>query len=596
MDLRQLPEEPTPAERAAVDAVIGDTGVPRAFREARGHRHLLLPVLHGIAERIGWISRGALGYACSRLHVPPAEAYGVASFYALFSLSERPRTQLHVCTDLACHLNGAQTIVDELTTRLGPPSTAQADAMWLASPCLGLCERAPAALLTSAGEAPKATARGPVDATSCMEAIAERAFAPMGDADLPQRRLAGTWPERLLARVGRVRPESLEAYLDHGGYQALPRALAMGSAAVIQTITEAGLVGRGGAAFPTGKKWSAVAAAHGTKYVVCNADESEPGTFKDRVLLEGDPFAILEAMTIAGVTVGAAQGFIYLRGEYPLARRRVEAALAAARAAGWLGPNIGGSGRAFDIELRLGAGAYICGEETALFASLEGFRGEPRTKPPFPVEVGLFGRPTVVNNVETLANVPPIVMNGALAYRSLGTNDSPGTRLFCVSGNVAKPGVYELAHGTPLRELLQAAGAPSPRTVLLGGAAGTFIGAEQFDLPLSFEATRATGTTLGSGVVLVIDDAADIGALLARIAHFFRDESCGQCVPCRVGTQQQDALVALLRREPSAWPKHAALYGELSQAMRDASICGLGQTATSAIESALRLGLHSGDA
>jgi NADH-quinone oxidoreductase subunit F len=245
--------------------------------------------------------------------------------------------------------------------------------------------------------------------------------------------------------------------------------------------------------------------ASGPAYVVCNADESEPGTFKDRVLLEEDPFAVIEAMTIAGVTVGAERGFLYLRGEYPLARARVEGAIAAARARGLLGDDVLGKGVRFDLEVRLGAGAYICGEETALFASLEGFRGEPRTKPPFPVEVGLFGRPTVVNNVETLANVPGILTGGAAAYRAVGTAGSPGTRLFCVSGRVARPGLYELPFGVPLTELLALAGADDVAAVLLGGAAGTFVAGDHLDLPLSFEATRAAGATLGSGVVLVLD-------------------------------------------------------------------------------------------
>ena len=325
------------------------------------------------------------------------------------------------------------------------------------------------------------------------------------------------------------------------------------------------------------------------KYLVCNADESEPGTFKDRVLMEEDPFALIEAMTIAGTTVGAEQGFLYLRGEYPLARTRLTAALAAARERGLLGDDVMGRGVRFDLELRVGAGAYICGEETALFASLEGFRGEPRTKPPFPVEAGLFGRPTVVNNVETLVNVLGIVKDGAAAYRALGTAGSPGTRLFCVSGKVARPGLYELPFGVTLRALLALAGADDPAAVLLGGAAGTFVGRDDLDLPLTFEDTRAAGATLGSGVVLVLDRTVALGPVLARIAQFFRDESCGQCVPCRVGTVRQEELITRLTRgKPhGSVATERALLAELGQCMRDASICGLGQTASSAIESAV---------
>jgi NADH-quinone oxidoreductase subunit F len=353
-------------------------------------------------------------------------------------------------------------------------------------------------------------------------------------------------------------------------------------------------MGRGGAAFPTGRKWSAVAAQPARPHhVVCNADESEPGTFKDRVLLEGDPFAVVEAMTIAGFATGGSTGYLYLRGEYPEAEARVRNAIAAARAAGLLGSDILGSGFSFDIELRRGAGAYICGEETALFESIEGKRGEPRNKPPFPVEVGLFGKPTVINNVETLANVPLIVRDGGAAYATIGTEGSTGPKLFCLSGNVARPGVYEVEFGATLRELVDlAGGVPGGRpikAILLGGAAGVFVGPETMDTPLTFEGTRAIGATLGSGVVMVFDDTADLVGTLRRIAQFFRDESCGQCVPCRVGSVRQEELLARLAAGSRVRPRdeELTLLREIGQAMRDASICGLGQTASSAIESAL---------
>jgi NADH-quinone oxidoreductase subunit F len=398
------------------------------------------------------------------------------------------------------------------------------------------------------------------------------------------------FPLRLLARIGRADPTSLDDYRAHGGYAALRLALERGPAWVLREVTDSGLVGRGGAAFPTGRKWQAVAQQPARpRYLVCNADESEPGTFKDRVLMEADPFAVVEAMTIAGITVGAERGFLYVRGEYPLAEARIAGALAAARARGYLGDDVLGKGARFEIEVRRGAGAYICGEETALFASIEGFRGEPRTKPPFPVECGLFGRPTVVNNVETLVNVLPILVEGAARYRALGTPGSPGTRLFCVAGHVAHPGLYELPFGVKLSELLALAGAGEVQTVLLGGAAGTFLAPGELELPLTFEDAKKAGATLGSGVVLVLDRSVALAPLLARIARFFRDESCGQCVPCRVGTVRQEELVARLQRG-RCLGSHAdelGLLKELGQVMRDASICGLGQTASSAIESAV---------
>jgi NADH-quinone oxidoreductase subunit F len=400
---------------------------------------------------------------------------------------------------------------------------------------------------------------------------------------------------RLLRRVGRVDPTSLDAYRASGGYTALEKALRIGDAAVIAEVTASRLMGRGGAAFPTGRKWAAVAAQPAQPHwLVCNADESEPGTFKDRVLMEGDPFTLVEALTIAGLATGCARGIIYLRAEYPLAAARVQGAIDKAKAAGLLGGNVAGSGRAFDLELRRGAGAYICGEETALFASIEGFRGEPRSKPPFPVEVGLFGKPTLINNVETMANVPDIVLQGGAAFAEVGTPQSTGTRLFCLSGHVERPGIYEVPFGTTLRALLDlaggVAGGRAARAVLLGGAAGTFLTPEEIDVPLTFEDTRRIGATLGSGVVVVFDDTTALLPVLQRIAGFFRDESCGQCVPCRVGTVRQEELLARVanRRPHGGIAAERETYRELSQCMRDASICGLGQTASSAVESALQ--------
>ena len=528
-DLRLLEAEPTEAEREAIDAVVGaaahDDG--RVARSDRTRRHLLLPTLRAAQRRVGWVSEGALGYACRRLEVPPAEAYGVATFYALIALEEQPAEVLHVCTDLSCRLAGFEL-----------PEGAHA------SPCRGLCERAPAALRTIAGEEPR-----------------EEQLPPFGPA-LPQYGEPGL---RLLRRIGAgVDPDSLDAYRAAGGYSSLRRALELGVEGVLREVAESRLLGRGGAAFPTGTKWEAVAHQPARPhYLVCNADESEPGTFKDRVLMEQDPFALVEAMTIAAYATGCEHGYLYVRAEYPLAHERLENAFAQARTHGLLGDDVMGAGFAFDIELRIGAGAYVCGEETALFQSIEGYRGEPRNKPPFPVEVGLFGKPTVVNNVETLVNVPHILLG-----------DTRPTRLFCLSGNVARPGLYERELGTPLRELLDDAGAEPAQAVLLGGAAGTFLGPHELDIALDFN------VTLGSGVVMVFGESADLRAAIHSIAEFFREESCGQCVPCRIGTVRQ---VEALERDDRP------VLAELAQVMRDASICGLGQTAASAVQSGLAL-------
>jgi NADH-quinone oxidoreductase subunit F len=398
---------------------------------------------------------------------------------------------------------------------------------------------------------------------------------------------------RLLRRVGVVDPASLDDYRAHGGYEALRRAVELGAEGTVREVTDAKLLGRGGAAFPTGVKWRAVAEqpVH-PHFFVCNADESEPGTFKDRVVMERDPFAVIEALTIAGFATGSEQGYVYVRGEYPLATERLRHAIAECRRHGFLGEDVMGEGVRFDVELRRGAGAYICGEETALFNSIEGKRGEPRNKPPFPVTHGLFGKPTGINNVETLINVLEILRIGGSAYAAIGTEGSTGPRLFCVSGTVARPGLYEVASGATLRQVLDLAGGilGEPKAVLLGGAAGGFVGPEDLDLRLTFEDARAGGYTLGSGVVMAFNASVDLVDVVLRIARFFRDESCGQCVPCRVGTvRQEEALRRLVSgREIGSREQELALLGEIAQVMRDASICGLGQTAASAVGSAVQ--------
>jgi NADH-quinone oxidoreductase subunit F len=610
MDLHVVGPLANPAERAAIESVVGprEPGLgghaARGGHVARERRDLLLPALHAVQARVGWISQPALNEICRRLTIPPAEAYGVASFYALFALAPRPPMVAHVCDDIACLARGADRLCADLERTLGPAGTPGADgrATWLRSPCLGLCERAPAALVTVAGEVPRTFGIAPVTAARVAADLADAAnvisradAGPGPSAPIPQ---AGDPALRLLARVGRVDPASLDDYRAAGGYEALRRAFELGPAGVVRELLASKLVGRGGAAFPAGRKWEAVAAAPARPhYLVCNADESEPGTFKDRVLMEEDPFAIVEAMTIAGVTTGCERGYLYLRAEYPLAAARLTHAIAEARAAGLLGPDVMGRGVAFDIEIRRGAGAYICGEETALFNSIEGKRGEPRNKPPFPVEVGLFGQPTVVNNVETLANVPLIILGGGEAYARIGTEGSTGPKLFCLSGNVTRPGLYEVEFGATLRELIDLAGGVEGgralQAVLLGGAAGTFVGLDQLDMPLTFEGTRAAGAALGSGVIMVFDEAIDLPAIVLRIAAFFRHESCGQCVPCRVGTVRQEELLRRLvaGRPNGSRADELRLFDEIAQAMRDASICGLGQTAASAVGSALHGGL-----
>lgn len=579
MDLHFTSAQPTHEEIAAVDREL----------EAPA-RDRLLPVLHAVQAHIGWISPGALNYAAFRLNVAPAEVHGVASFYGMFSLTPRPPVVAHVCDDIACLARGANSLCSDLEARLGPPGST-----WLRSPCLGLCERAPAVLTTVAGETPVDRVLAPATPDAVANLLREAAEGGLrGDPDvlspIPQ---AGQPQLRLLRRIGRADPSSLDDYRRCGGYEALEKAFDLGPEGVIREVIESRLVGRGGAAFPAGKKWEAVHAQQGTRYVVCNADESEPGTFKDRLLMEGDPFAVLEGMTIAALAVGAERGYLYVRGEYPLAAQRLQQAVGLARRQGFLGDNILGRGLRFDIELRRGAGAYICGEETALFNSIEGYRGEPRNKPPFPTQSGLFRRPTLVNNVETLINIPEIVLRGGAAYARIGTEKSTGYRLFCLCGHVTRPGVYEIPFGATLRQTIELAGGVGGngrlRAVLLGGAAGSLVSPDELDTPLTFEGVRSIGATLGSGVIMPLDDSVDLRRILLRIAEFFRDESCGQCVPCRVGAvRQRESLERLVHGRPLASvAEEVRLLKEMGQAMRDASICGLGQTASSVLESAL---------
>jgi NADH-quinone oxidoreductase subunit F len=577
MDLKIVGAEPTEAERHAVDRLLGppasgwEGGARDMSREGRtaaggrqvsGDRDLLLPAFHAVQDALGWISHGALNYICRRLSVPPAEAWGVVTFYHLLATDPQSPNVAHVCDDIACRLND----VDGRIAGLEEQGVAVKR-----SPCLGQCDRGSAALVTRAGTTVERFVIAPLE---------PRSGAALGTSGTLGTLGAG----RLLRRAGRVDPASLDDYRKHGGYTALAKAFEIGADRVIAEVTAAKLMGRGGAAFPTGRKWESVAReAVKPHYVVCNADESEPGTFKDRVLMELDPFAVIEAMTICGFATGSERGFIYIRGEYPEAERAIGQAIAQALDGGLLGADVMRSGYAFDIEIRRGGGAYICGEETALFNSIEGKRGEPRSKPPFPAQFGLFGKPTVVNNVETLANIMDIVNEGGAVWAKTGTPGSTGTRLFCLSGHVGKPGLYEIECGRTLREAIAlAGGVANGRTlqaVLLGGAAGTFVGPSALDMPLSFEGARTANATLGSGVIMVFDETADLRDTLARIAGFFRHESCGQCVPCRVGTVRQEELLKARNGD-------AVTIQELGQVMRDASICGLGQTAASAIESA----------
>ena len=533
----------------------------------------LLPALHAAQKIYGWISEPVATQISKSLHVPLADIHGVIEFYSLFYNEPIGKRIIRVCTDQACALKGGDGLLNHLCQHydIKPGQTTRDQALTIeASPCLGLCEQAPAALVDGDAET--------------------NISSDFHHYDLGRpKSIVGGSIRLLTANCG----NGITSLTQYGKYPALAKALGTKPEEIVNEIKASGLVGRGGAAFPTGIKWEGAAKAGGTeKYVICNADESEPGTFKDRILLLDDPHRTIEGMAIAAYAINARQGYIYIRAEYPYILLVLESALNEAREANLLGENILGSGFSFDIELRVGAGAYICGEETALFESIEGKRGFPRVKPPFPTTHGLFGRPTVINNVETLCNVPLIIAQGSAEYRKIGTEKSPGPKLFCVSGDVSKPGLYEVPFGVTLRELLDMAGGVANekklQSVLFGGAAGAFATSGQLDVKMTFEDLRAAGLPLGSGVVMVFDETRDMRDVLKRLGHFFAHESCGKCYPCQMGTQRQREILDRISQGKVIEGDLIRLQ-DVGWTMTDASLCGLGQTAASAVLSAMKL-------
>jgi NADH-quinone oxidoreductase subunit F len=472
------------------------------------------------------------------------------------------------------------------------------DAELGAAGCLGLCHREVLVELRAPGEA--AAIYGEVTPEGAEELVRAHFIdgrrledrLVLDDAAAPPPVLAQQ-TRVVLARAGRVDPESLSEYLEAGGGRGLARALALGPERVREEILAAGLRGRGGGGFATGRKWAMAAAQPDpVRYVVGNADEGDPGAFMDRAVLESDPFAVLEGLLIAGLAVGAERGYIYVRHEYPLARARLETALGAARDAGFLGPEALGRGRPFDVEVRRGAGAFVCGEETALIASLEGRRGLPTLRPPYPVVQGFRGHPTVINNVETLATVPFILDRGAPAFRALGTPSSPGTKTFCLAGDVRRGGMVEVEMGVSVRALVEDLGGGSAsgrpvRAVQIGGPSGGCLPAERFDVPIDFDALAETGTMMGSGGIVVLDTSRCMVDVARYFVRFMADESCGQCTACREGTVR---LAEILDRVSSGTAVVADLerLDLLAAHVARGSLCGLGRSAPNPLLSTLR--------
>jgi NADH:ubiquinone oxidoreductase subunit F (NADH-binding) len=481
------------------------------------------------------------------------------SVRSFFADSSRRGDAVRVCRGLSCALNGGPLVEARVAGRAAVHPVA----------CLGLCDRSPALLLPDDRAVTVAAAAAWPD-----EAVTAAGSRP--DIRCAARRPIVT------ERIARGDHSALTVARRAGVYEGLSRALRLAPGAVVELVTASGEQGRGGAGFPTASKWRAAAAAAGGGFVIANGDEGDPGSFVDRVLLEDDPHAVLEGLAICAHAVGAREGIVYIRGEYPRARRSMEQAIVEAREAGWLGPAVMGTSLAFDARVVSGHGSYVCGEETALLEAIEGRRGEARLRPPFPAIAGLHGRPTVVNNIETLLNVPWILREGAEAYRALGTSASPGTKAFCLNRGFARPGIVEAEFGIGLSELIEghgggAAGGGPPAAVIVGGPMGSVLTAGEWDVPVDHPALRARDIRLGHGGIVALADPGAIDAALLNLAEFMAAESCGKCVPCAQGSRRALALVHGLRQSPDA----AASLGEdlrrLMVVIASTSLCGFGR-------------------
>jgi len=538
--------------------------------------HGLVEALHAAQDAYGQLPRDLLVAVADKLDVPLSKVYGVATFYDMFTLEPVGETHALICTDPVCAVKGGGDVLAEACRHAGidaPGGTSAGGRTSVrAASCLGLCDQAPAALVNGRAQVDLV----PDDVPALLR----------GEASPARLQVTGE-PRILTGPIGRLAPTDLAAHRAEGAFEALAKALGhMAPDDVIAAVKESGLTGRGGAGFPTGLKWAFARQAPGeVRYVVCNFDESEPGTFKDRALMEGNPFRVLEGLILNAYAIGARTGYIFIRGEYPAATAVVEWALGELYAANLLGEDILGSGFDLDLEIRRGAGAYICGEETALFEAIEGHRGHPRSKPPYPTQHGLFGQPTVVNNVETLAVIPSLIEHGGAWFRQWGTEQSVGLKLFCLSGHVKQPGVVEVPLGLTLRELVEQFGGGfdgEPQAILLGGAAGGFVGPDGLDVPLTHEALRPLDVPIGSGAVMVFNRSVDLWQVLESLAHFFVHETCGQCAPCRLGTRQMLSLIDRINLGAGSQGERDRLH-RLGQTIRRACACGLGLTAANPV-------------
>jgi len=550
--------------------------VERTMKRFNYEKHGLVEVLITAQEVFGYLSKDLLTYVSEKLHLPLIKVYGVATFYDMFTLEEVGETHVMVCTDPACTIAGASEVLEEICRYTGVKEPGQTSADGRNSvkqvSCLGLCDQAPAALVNKKAQVEIALSDVPA--------------MLRGEACSPRLQISGE-PRVLTAPIGKLAPTDLDAHRSEGAFAALKKALCeMTPEQVVKEVKDSRLTGRGGAGFPTGIKWEYARHAPGIpKYAVCNFDESEPGTFKDRALMEGNPFRVLEGLILSAYAIDAHRGYIFIRGEYPAATDVVEEALEELYEANLLGEDILDTEYDFHVEVRHNAGAYICGEETALFEAIEGQRGHPRAKPPYPTRQGLFGKPTVINNVETLAVVPSLILNGGEWFRQWGTERSAGLKLFCLSGHIKQPGVVEVPLGLTIRELIEQFGGGfdgEPQAVLVGGATGGFVHPDKLDVPLTYEDLRDLDVPLGSGAVMVFNQSVDLWQVLEGLAHFFVHETCGQCAPCRLGTRQIYKLLNTINRGTGT-PAGLEKLEKLGQTIRKTCACGLGMTAANPV-------------
>jgi bidirectional [NiFe] hydrogenase diaphorase subunit len=498
--------------------------------------------------------------------------------------------RLHVCTAAGCLSSRSDRVLDALKKEVkqrGLDSTCQVKGVG----CMGLCSAGPLVSVEPQGALNQGVT--PEDAPEIINHALEGNSVPRLDC-LTAPEFFRRQVKVVLENSGKIDPERIEDYIAAGGYAALIDSLTSSTPAqVIEQVMLSGLRGRGGAGYPTGTKWSTVAKAHSDrKYVICNADEGDPGAFMDRSVLESDPHRVLEGMTIAAYAIGAEHGYIYVRAEYPLAVKNLKTAIRQGERIGLLGNSICGTKFSFHIDIRLGAGAFVCGEETALIASIEGRRGSPRPRPPYPAEDGLWGYPTLINNVETFSNVPPILRNGGAWFKNIGTKGSKGTKVFALAGKVRNTGLIEVPMGITLRDIIFEIGGGIPdggsfKAVQTGGPSGGCIPEECLDVAVDYESLAGIGSIMGSGGMIVMDSASCMVDVAKYFMDFCKTESCGKCVPCRVGTAH---LYDLLQKitAGTATSNDLALLEELCDLVRDTSLCGLGQTAPNPVLSTLR--------